>query len=454
MSLPSPYSSYPQAIFQSPLLRLESSTLDLLLAALLDNTTGGSNALNGTLESVTYQVGFLGLNSVIANAVSNGTEPNDGLYGPPASAPPPPPPQSGWGAFWNAVTSFVTNPLGTVLSLVDTVWDAATAAFTYLNHLAREAVSIGAEIVARTAAAMVHIGDLIVEALNILLRYIIQLVTDLLRAVTQPIKSAVNGYGRAVEGAVGHAQNDTAANGTLAPGDARAVWIALSGPVFLLALGLMAVVTTALTLLSAIDVGPSFVVGIVITLLIGTLIGIATQALLGSVGAAFSAVSAAAIYALESFFNTTLGQQRPAKGAGIRPAMGGSNQPAWTTAALIVSTCFEFQLAWPLDLMALEEDTKKTTGAAQAIIGGTISLAFDIVGIILFVAGLAEPTPFALLIIGLAISLYSLYGAYGALKQAREAEPVDTNLVNLMQFDIVLQAINLGSAGYAAEQAA
>ncbi|MGB6442415.1 MAG: hypothetical protein WBF81_03870, partial [Thermoplasmata archaeon] len=112
-----------------------TATLDLLLAGLFDNTTGGPNAVNGTFESMTYQVGFLGLNPTVVNAIPNATEPSDGLYGAPASHFPPPPPPSGWGAFWNAVTSFVTNPLGTVLSLVDTVWNAATAAFTYLNHL-------------------------------------------------------------------------------------------------------------------------------------------------------------------------------------------------------------------------------------------------------------------------------------------------------------------------------
>jgi hypothetical protein len=54
-------------------------TLDLLLAALIDNTTGGANAVNGTLESVTYQIGFLGLNAAVVNAISNATEPIDGL---------------------------------------------------------------------------------------------------------------------------------------------------------------------------------------------------------------------------------------------------------------------------------------------------------------------------------------------------------------------------------------
>jgi hypothetical protein len=40
---------------------------------------------------VTYQIGFLGLDAAVVNAISNATEPIDGLYGAPASHFPPPP---------------------------------------------------------------------------------------------------------------------------------------------------------------------------------------------------------------------------------------------------------------------------------------------------------------------------------------------------------------------------
>ena len=414
-------------------------TLDLLLAALIDNTTGGANAVNGTLESVTYQVGFLGLNGGVRNAISNAIDPNDGLYGAPASHFPPPPPPSGWAAFWNAVTSFVTNPLGAVLSLVDTVWNAATAAFTYLNHLAHEAAAIGAEVVARTAAAIVQVGQIIASALNQLLSYLLQLVTELLKTVVQPISSAMKAYVRGVESAIGHAQNDTTANGSLGAGDASAVWTALSGPVFLFALGFSAVVVVALTILSSIDIGPSFVVDLVISLVVGTLIGLATQKLLNSVGTSFSSVSSRAVYALEDFFNGTNGP---------------SNQSAWTTVAFIISTCFEFQMAFALDLFALLGDTRSQTGVAQAVIGGTISLAFDIAGIVLLVAGLAGHVSIALLILGEVIGIYSVVAALGARKVAQEAVPPTPELVTLMNFDIVLQLINLGSTTYALTQSA
>jgi len=310
------------------------------------------------------------------------------------------------------------------------------------------------EIVARTAAAIVHVGQIIANALKQLLSYLLQIVTDLLKPVTQPISNAMKSYVWNVEYAIGHAQNDTTTNGTLAPGDARAVWSALSGSVFLFALGLCAVVTIGLTFLSSVDIGPSFVVDLVTTLLIGTLVGVASQGLLSSVESSFSSVSSVAVYSLEGFFNNTVGTQERRRSPTFEAATEGSNQPAWTTAALLVSTCFEFQLAWPVDLFALLEDTQRSSGLAGAVIGGTISLAFDITGIVLFIVGLTEPAPLALLILGLAVGIYSYVGAFGALQDARDAVPPDPDLASLLEFDIVLQTINLGSAAYATEQAA
>jgi hypothetical protein len=421
-------------------------TLDLLLAALIDNTTGGAYAVNGTLESVTYQVGFLGLNAAVVNAISNATEPNDGLYGAPASHFPPPPPPSGWGAFWNAVTSFVTNPLGTVLSLVSVVWNAAVAAFTYLNHLAHEAAAIGAEVVARTAAAIVHVGQLIANALEQFLRYLLQLVTDLLKPITQPISSAITSYSRAVESAVGQAHNDTMANGTLAPGDAQGVWNSLSGPVFLLSLGIAAVAVAALTVLSSVDIGPSFLVDVLVGLLIGTLTGLATQALMNSVGSEFSTLSSSSIYALESFFNSTLGSQ-VSRGSGLEPAVGGggSNQASWTTVALIASTLLEFKIGFPLSLYEIEQ----ANGLGGAFASGAISLALDIVGIILFVAHLVEPIPEALLVLGVAFGTFSLVKTLYLLTY-RNTLP---SLKPILGLNAILQSGNLAGALYGLTEA-
>ena len=437
----------PSALQSIVTLNITSTpTLDLLLAALIDNTTGGANAVNGTLESVTYQVGFLGLNAAVANAISNATEPNDGLYGPPASHFPPPPPPSGWGAFWNAVTSFVTNPLGTVLALVSVVWNAATAAFTYLNHLAHEAVAIGAEVVARTAAAIVHVGQIIANALGEFLQYLIQIATTFLETVTRPIVDAFTTYASPVNSSFARAEDAVSANGTLPPTDANAVWTALSGPLFLTALGLGAVIATVLTVLSTIDLGPSFVADLLIGLLVGTLAGLAIQALMSAVTSSFSSFTANSVYAVESFFNGTVGSQRPAL-AGSSPDTGGSgsNQPAWTTVALLVASLAEFKIAFPIDLYEL---VQTSNGPAGVFAFNALAFALNLAGIALVVAHLTAPV-LPLLIAGLCFGTLGLVKTVLGLKSTN---PVMTSLKPLLTVNLVLQSFDLAGSAYELSQ--
>jgi hypothetical protein len=333
-----------------------------------------------------------------------------------------------------------------VLSLVDAAWNAGTAAFTYLNHLAHEAAAIGAEVVARTAAAIVHVGQVIASALERFLSYLLQLVTDLLEPVTHLVSSAMTSYSRAVETAIGHAQNDTLANGTLAPGDAGAVWTSLSGSVFLLSLGIAAVAVIALTVLSSIDIGPSFLVDVLVELLIGTLTGLATLALMNSVGSEFSTFTSSSVYALESYFNTTFGPQ-VSRGPELEPALGGggADSASWTSVALIASTLLEFKVSFPLSLLEIEQ----ANGLGGAFVSGAISLALDIVGIILFVAHLVEPIPLALLILGVAFGAFSLVKTLYLLT-ARSTLP---SLRPILGLNAILQSGNLAGALYGLTEA-
>jgi IPT/TIG domain len=245
-----------------------TATLDLLLASLIDNTTGGSNAVNGTLGSVTYQVGFLGLNAAVVNAISNATEPSDGLYGAPSSHFPPPPPPSGWGALWNAVTSFATNPLGTVLSLASVAWNEATAAFTYLNHLAHEAVAIGAEVVARTAAAIVHVGQLFANALNALLNWIIEQITKLLSPVISPLTAAMRSWGGSLWSGFQTLWSEYNSSPSDVNGGLAATFLeGLFGSLFDVLLGISVAVAVALTVIQVIGLGADAVVNTILTLI-------------------------------------------------------------------------------------------------------------------------------------------------------------------------------------------
>ena len=182
------------------------TTLDLLLAGLFDNSSGGSHGVNGTFESVTYQVQCLGLDEVVVNAVPNVSVSSDGLYGPYTGGYSGP---SGnfWGDFWNAVSSVIESPVGTVLSLATIVWNGAVAIATYVDYLAHEAVEIGAQALGRTWRAIVSAGDWVEGEINAFLSWLKAEVTgffarplDYLRSTTLSSSAA---YGEALTSAEG-----------------------------------------------------------------------------------------------------------------------------------------------------------------------------------------------------------------------------------------------------------
>ena len=257
-------------------------TAIVLSGGTLDNTTGGPYAVNGTLEAVTYQVGFLGLNGAVVNAISNATDPSDGLWGPPTAVAPHLQPSGFLGAFWNAVTSFVTNPLGTVLSAIYTVWNAATAALTYLNHLAHEAVAIGAEVLARAASTLVSIGKAILSALSQLLNYLIQLVEALFRPITSAISSLSSAYSKGLwSGFTGLWAEYNNSPGSVSQSQAAQFVVNLFGGPFYIALAIGVVSAIALTIVSTLSLGAAFLVGILIGLVISLAVDATTTYGLG-----------------------------------------------------------------------------------------------------------------------------------------------------------------------------
>ena len=157
------------------------------LAALLDNTSGSTDALNGTFQTVTNQVGSLGFDEPVFAALANAPLVGEGLYVAPAYEPTSSPTGGIWGDFWNAASAVVTTIAGAVVSIVGDVWNAALAASIYFSQLGNEALAIGGQVLARAATTPVDAGRLIVTALKVLLEYALTLIRGMLAAVTQPI---------------------------------------------------------------------------------------------------------------------------------------------------------------------------------------------------------------------------------------------------------------------------
>jgi hypothetical protein len=329
-SNPSLYSTLgdPSALQSIVTLNITSTdTFDLLLAALIDNTTGGANAVNGTLQSVTNQIGFLGLNPTVVNAISNATDLNNGLYGPPASQFPPPQPSGFWNSFWNAVTSFITNPLGTILSLVDTVWNAAKAAFSYFNHLAHEATAIGGQLLARAAGTLVSLGDRILSVLDTLLSYILSVVKAALAPVIDPIVNSAKSFDQSLGTASNATIADVAGGGSVTTAHGLA-WARSFDPAAYLGVGLAIAISIALGILIPFSLGA----GLLITALLSLLPQFGQYLLTGV--PSVTSLSSQAVYALESGLTNSIPKiDWTALGESVGIAASSTDFAWWTLAA-------------------------------------------------------------------------------------------------------------------------
>ena len=251
-----------------------TATLDLLLAGLLDNTTEG---VNGSFESVTSFLPSLGFEPSVSSALANAPIVGMGLYGKPTyQGPPPSNSGSTWNSFVNAVTSIVTNPAGALVSLVGVVWTETVAAYAYLDHLAHEAAAIGAEVVARTAAAVVHVGRQIESALSTLLSFIWTEISSLFTRAIQGLTSAFNSGLRNWMSLVYSAGNHTvlAYEGVDVPANTAAA-AKLIGQALVVPLALAIAAGVAIDVLLGItipfDIGPSTVASFLIPVVIGLL---------------------------------------------------------------------------------------------------------------------------------------------------------------------------------------
>jgi hypothetical protein len=423
-SVPSLYSTVgdPSALQSIVTVNITSTaTLDLLIASLLDNTTGGASAVNGTLEGITYQVGFLGLSQTVVNAISNLTNPNDGLYAPPPSHFPPPPPPSAWASFWNAVTSIVTNPLGAILSLANTVWNAARAAFTYVNHLAHEAVAIGAQVLQRTAAAIVHVGDEIAAAFKQFLNYISTLVSEALAAVIDPVRSAAAGYASGISNSFNVTVQDEKHNGSVNLLDAFHLISAVGGDILVLGLAVGVATMILFTLLTPLDFGATFVLGILLTLLtIGALFAFST--FIAAVG-----LTAAATWDIDGFANTTIGKVK-----------NGAAQVQWTAFAAslgLAGAITDTPLAIYLGVVEVEANNPLTLPI--------IAMMFDMVSIAILAVAWAQAS-LGMAVIATVVGAMGLVLSAANLRQASAEGSVGT----LSYLDLGLSLTGLGSALY------
>ncbi|MGA7862077.1 MAG: ECF transporter S component [Thermoplasmata archaeon] len=287
-----------------------TTQLQLLLAGLVDNTTGG---VNGTFQLVTLQVPFLGLDSPVVGALANQAVAGQGLYGTPKSAiPSQTSPSSGlWGALWNAYTALTTTITQAVVSLIEVAWSATVAAFTYINHLFRTALALGGTLLNRTAAALETAGTALVKGLNALLTFIIPLLQKALSLAFGPLVATATNNELNLNNTTTLAEADVQSSQTgykVTNTHARNWYGALGGQLFEGGIGLGTALAILLTVIAPFSIGPLFLA----TLIIPLLIQAALQALEATIHMAgsiplFSSLTASLVSGIWSLTNATIG---------------------------------------------------------------------------------------------------------------------------------------------------
>lgn len=399
--------------------------LDLLLAGLLDNTTGG---LNGTFLSVANEAPSLGLNPVVARELANATQASSGLFGIPWGILPPPPPPPPCSSQWCYASNLVSGIITVGSQFFSYVWSGATAVAQFINdHLPTWLKELGAAVLARTVAALTAAGRLISQTLEAALSFIISAVTSLLSAALGPIVDGFVNYARSVDSEMWRAQNDTQNSTTIPSALMAQLANSLSGTIFEVALGIAAVLATVLVITLPIDFGPELLIPLILGLLLTVAYQTAvTSGLLASVSSSFNQLTQSTFDALQNWVEN--------------PDPPNTN---WETASKVVLTLSAFGLEWPIGLNELfQAKSKFLSGFLTAV----FAFALLISSLAFFVAeasGSIQYTPLAVDIIGLAVGVVGVLRMFSAYSEEK-----DPALKSLELIVLGLSSVDLGLAAY------
>jgi hypothetical protein len=227
-----------------------ASGLDLLLAALLDNSTDG---MNGSFQTVTWAVPSLGLERPVVEGLANGSISSDGLYGAPRDTY-----REGSGGFlllfWNAVTSTVVEIGVGVVSLLQLAWNGVVATYTYMREMGRLAEILGGVIERRLPGVLVSVGRDIIEGLQDFISWLAKLIRNELSASINSVKDAASNYDMNIVASMNLTVNDVENHREVSVADSMALFSALGGDILELALAVGIVVAIVLTLLPGFSV--------------------------------------------------------------------------------------------------------------------------------------------------------------------------------------------------------
>lgn len=365
-----------QAVVQ---LNISARTgLDLLLAALMDNITGG---VNGTLLPVTYQIPSLGLSSVVTQDLANATYASSGLFGIPWGIVPPPPPPPPCTSLWCWASNLVSGIVSVGGQFFSFVWTVALSIAQFVNdHLPTWLKNLGAQIAKRTLAGLTTLGDALVYALNVLIETVKSLITALLSPPVNAQKQSIRTTSVAYVQAMNQAAND-ASNGNSAGAQAQAPSISsalMNWTEFALVLG--ALLFIAIEVASYISGGAP---DIVLVIVVGLILFLAAGAFDWATDHALTGLQTAFVWDVDGLFNCTsrsiYTQTSCSPGSGPAPGM----QPAFDAMADVakvpetsfVWTWIGAMIGYVIAGPAYEADAYDLIGMVLSILGIFITYA-------------------------------------------------------------------------------
>jgi hypothetical protein len=285
------------------------------LAGLLVNTTGG---VNGTFWNVTDELPSLGLNSAVMYALATMTPEfnNSGVFGPPVSFalphPPTPPSCSGLGCFFNTlsgVVSFVGQVVTGLVDIVGAVWTSVTAATQFMKQLAAGLAHLAEDAEQAAVAALATVGAAQEAALQALIRFVIAEVQAMINAILSGYKAMTAAFGTSVATALHQASIDEAATGGITTADGNNLANVIGGTYFQIGMVVTTTIIIVLTVLSAVSLGSSTLITLVIGAIVGAVLTLVLPTLVGSWGNTL-------FYDYENWINQTAAQTPMSRGGG------------------------------------------------------------------------------------------------------------------------------------------
>jgi hypothetical protein len=345
-----------------------NTTWDLLLASLLDNSSGG---VNGTLFSVTTELQSLGLSQAVMQALSNASYSSSGLFGIPVSSAPPisPPPCNSIWCWGSNLAVGIVIVSGTLFSYA---WNSAVATYQFVDdHIPTWLKDFGASLLSRAVGAITSAGRAITRLLNELYLLIKAEVVALLTPLIQPLIDAdsafVGGLLSALNATSADVYNGGLDNGAVTTPHAVAFLSFLSGTPVVAAIAIGVAIAIALTLVCAVGFGAATIA----TLVLGFFV-LGAQELVGGLSGT-ALLTESAIDSVDSFFTGLYSENA---GAIAQANWGGIAQSVGIAAGLEDMSLIYYLAAKQPEDAGCEYDEEGYFGCAATMTEISLVLAF------------------------------------------------------------------------------